>query len=407
MADGDEFKIAVIEDASDFIAYLDLEYTTAGGYKIRLYTRNDLAGYNSSGLSSTAAGSGPVTILARWKASSAAGADDGAMQWYEDGVYKNQLTGIDNDTMTQDVGTSGDILFKDIRWWEDEYIASTHYPTVTATENVFIDVPVGTLALTGHVPTVTTTENVTVDVPLATLTLTGLVPTVVGISGVEVDVPVGTLTLTGYAPTVTVTAHVEIDVPTGTLVLTGHVPTVETPRDVDVPLGTLVLTGYAPTVVATDEVLIYPPAAELILTGYAPTVVGVGDELLGLDKPERKPTEYEKQLLDLPPIERKPSHLFAMRQQQKERLASEAAAENLRRQNEAEAARRVEALLASEKAAQDKADRRRAASLHNLAKAQIAKEAKAERQAEINKQRAKNLKKARAAKKRKAKKKKK
>jgi hypothetical protein len=181
MADGDEFKIAVIEDASDFIAYLDLEYTTAGGYKIRLYTRNDLAGYNSSGLSSTAAGSGPVTILARWKASSAAGADDGAMQWYEDGVYKNQLTGIDNDTMTvdrftlgsrhgqQDVGTSGDILFKDIRWWEDEYIASTHYPTVTATENVFIDVPVGTLALTGHVPTVTTTENVTVDVPLATL----------------------------------------------------------------------------------------------------------------------------------------------------------------------------------------------------------------------------------------------
>jgi hypothetical protein len=95
-----------------------------------------------------------------------------------------------------------------------------------------------------------------------------------------------------------------------------------------------------------------------------------------------------------------------MRQQQKERLASEAAAENLRRQNEAEAARRVEALLASEKAAQDKADRRRAASLHNLAKAQIAKEAKAARQAEINKQRAKNLKKARAAKKRKAKKKK-
>ena len=76
------------------------------------------------------------------------------------------------------------------------------------------------------------------------------------------------------------------------------------------------------------------------------------------------------------------------------------------RQNEQAASDRVSAMLARERVDKDKADRRRASSLHNLAKAQIAKEAKVERQTEINKVRKKSLKKARAAKKRKAKKKK-
>ena len=49
-------------------------------------------------------------------------------------------------------------------------------PTVTATANNFIDVPLATLTLTGYAPTVLNPNNI--DVPLATLTLTGYAPTV-------------------------------------------------------------------------------------------------------------------------------------------------------------------------------------------------------------------------------------
>lgn len=128
-------------------------------------------------------------------------------------------------------------------------------------------------------------------------------------------------------------------------------------------------------------------------------------EITGLDKPDRKPYEYQKDMLVMEPIVRPVSPSFAMRQEQKSVMEANQVAAQLARQNEAEAGRRVNAMLAREKADKDKADRRRASSLHNLAKAQIAKEAKAQKQDEINKVRKKSLRKARAAKKRKAKKK--
>jgi len=139
-------------------------------------------------------------------------------------------------------------------------------PTVETPVNV--DVPAGTLQLTGYAPTVATPVNV--DVPKGTLNLTGYAPTIEVSGAVEVQVPAGTLNLTGYAPTVAVSENVNVDVPKGTLNLTGHAPTVATPVNVDVPTGTLNLTGYAPTIQTPVTVAI--PAGALNLTGYAPTV---------------------------------------------------------------------------------------------------------------------------------------
>lgn len=285
-------------------------------------------------------------------------------------------------------------------------ILTGYVPTAVVSGGVTIDVPVGVLTLTGYVPTVTVSNNINIDVPLGTLTLTGFAPTVTTTANVNIVVPLGTLVLTGYAPTVTTTANVNIDVPLGTLALTGYAPDVGVGVTVDVPLGALILTGYVPTVTVTSNVLINVPLAMLILTGYAPTITGVEVIVKGLDKPEKKPYEYQKEFLDMEPVARPLDPAFALRQEQQTIMKANAVAESLLRQNEVEAARRVSAMLAREKVDQDKADRRRASSLHNLAKAQIAKEAKAERQAEFNKVRNKSLKKARAAKKRKAKKKK-
>lgn len=66
----------------------------------------------------------------------------------------------------------------------------------------------------------------------------------------SVDVPLGTITVTGYAPTVTVGGSATIDVPLGTITVTGFAPSVDIGGSafVDVPAGSIVLIAYAPSV---------------------------------------------------------------------------------------------------------------------------------------------------------------
>jgi hypothetical protein len=119
-----------------------------------------------------------------------------------------------------------------------------------------VDVPLGTLVLTGNAPTVTATAHQTVSVPLATLVLTANAPTVTATANQTVSVPVGTLTLAGFAPEVTGGAGLTVNVPLATLTLTGNAPTVTASdhQAVSVPLAELVLTGFAPDVEATSSV---------------------------------------------------------------------------------------------------------------------------------------------------------
>ncbi len=145
---------------------------------------------------------------------------------------------------------------------------------VAAAAGVEVEVPVGTLTLTGYAPTVVASDHQQVDVPLGTLTLTGYAPTVVASDHQQVDVPLATLTLTGYAPTISISDNINIDVPAGALTLTGYAPTVAATANVsiDVPLGALTLTGYVPTVVISDHQIIDVPLGTLTLTGYAPAI---------------------------------------------------------------------------------------------------------------------------------------
>ena len=127
-----------------------------------------------------------------------------------------------------------------------------------------VEVPLGTLTLSGFAPTVLTPR--TVSVPLGALTLSGFAPTV--LTPRLVAVPLGTLTLSGFAPTVLTPRNVAV--PLGTLTLTGFAPSVRLGINVAVPLGTLALSGFAPTVLTPRLVAI--PLGTLTLTGFAPDV---------------------------------------------------------------------------------------------------------------------------------------
>lgn len=124
--------------------------------------------------------------------------------------------------------------------------------TVAAAGGTVVNVPTGTLTLTGIAPTVLTPR--TVAVPTGALTLTGIAPTV--LTPRTIPVPTGALTLTGIAPTVRTGALVQV--PTGALTLTGIAPTVKTTGLVSVPTGTLTLTGIVPTVLVSGGAAAIP-----------------------------------------------------------------------------------------------------------------------------------------------------
>lgn len=116
-------------------------------------------------------------------------------------------------------------LFGEIVFGETQFMGDTDGPVV-------IDVPVGSLTLTGFPP------ELEYRPPAGTLTLTGLVPSVaVGYPAIEP--PTATLTLTGQQPF----PGIGYTVPTAALVLTGFAPAYAEQPDIIVPTGALTLTG--------------------------------------------------------------------------------------------------------------------------------------------------------------------
>lgn len=138
-------------------------------------------------------------------------------------------------------------------------------PTVAA--GVTVNVPVGTLTLTGQAP-VAVLGPLTIDIPAGAMSLTGFAPDA-DIS-VVAAVPVGSLSLTGFAPF----AQITVTIPVGSLLLTGFAPTanVGEPVTVDVPTGTLSLSGFAPSAILTDNIIVDIPAGSMSLTGQVPVL---------------------------------------------------------------------------------------------------------------------------------------
>lgn len=96
MGNGDEFRITKTSTntptESSFIA---LSYVGTD-YKIRFGCRNDSGGFVWTSVYIIT--DAPHCIECDWKASSAAGANDGFISLWIDGVLKETVTGIDNDT---------------------------------------------------------------------------------------------------------------------------------------------------------------------------------------------------------------------------------------------------------------------------------------------------------------------
>ena len=167
-----------------------------------------------------------------------------------------------------------------------------HTPTVSVTDNHVAAPPSGSLAATGGAPTARV--GATVDVPLGSLILTGYppptvlqpssyglqlvgyAPTVITEGAEVITPPAGSLTLTGHAPTVITTGNVTAEPATGALTLSGAAPTISYSWVVEPPVGSLVTSGAAPTVTVGDDRVITVPAGSLTATGYAPTVTVLG-----------------------------------------------------------------------------------------------------------------------------------
>jgi hypothetical protein len=145
---------------------------------------------------------------------------------------------------------------------------SGQVPTAAISDNQSVTVPVGALSLAGQVPAIATTEHVSITPPAAALTLAAL------ISEIVIPFPVATLSLTGFVPVISTPNPQEVEPPVGSLSLTGQAPVLD--LGIIPPVGTLTLSGQVPTVSLSDHQNIEVPAASLSLTGQVPEVnIGV------------------------------------------------------------------------------------------------------------------------------------
>lgn len=135
----------------------------------------------------------------------------------------------------------------------------------TVLESIAVNVPVGSLILTGFVPTPVETGDTTINVPVGSLALAGSTVTL----DESIPIPLATLALTAFVPSAVVSTIV--NVPVGALNLTGLVPSSKETTNVSIPLGSLVLTGLIPA--ALENEIINIPVASLVLTGFAITVL--------------------------------------------------------------------------------------------------------------------------------------
>lgn len=86
----------------------------------------------------------------------------------------------------------------------------------------------------------------------------------------SVNVPTGTINLTGFAPSISVTGTVFV--PQGNIALTAFAPVVsqQSSGRVDVPLGALTLTALPPVISVSGTVFV--PLAGMVLTAYPPRI---------------------------------------------------------------------------------------------------------------------------------------
>ena len=97
MANNDEFLILCCEKTEWVTSFfINLLYTTAAGYQIYLSERGDIPSWYAT--SKYAITDAPHCIEVDWKASSGAGQNNGTIELLIDGVSKQTLISIDNDT---------------------------------------------------------------------------------------------------------------------------------------------------------------------------------------------------------------------------------------------------------------------------------------------------------------------
>lgn len=146
-------------------------------------------------------------------------------------------------------------------------------PTINT--DVTVSVPAASLGLIGLEPTIDVTENQIVNIPVASLALSGQVPTITTTANISIDIPVASLGLNGLVPTIATTGNIEINVPVADLTLTGQVPTITVTANIsiDIPTASLSLVGQVPVIVTDDNIIIDVPVASLSLVGYGPDAV--------------------------------------------------------------------------------------------------------------------------------------
>jgi hypothetical protein len=71
-----------------------------------------------------------------------------------------------------------------------------------------IDVPVGSMTITGQAPTVIADMNISVNVPVGSVVFTGQEPTILSGSDISISIPSGSITITGNAPSITTSGFV-------------------------------------------------------------------------------------------------------------------------------------------------------------------------------------------------------
>lgn len=281
-------------------------------------------------------------------------------------------------------------------------------PAVTATYVSVLSASVSPVATAISLPAVTATYVGELTASVSPVTVPINPPAVTATSGVEYSASVSPVTTTINLPAVAATYASELSASVSPVAVPISLPAVTaTSGSVAVvsPVTiTVALPGVTATYVSELSAVVSAVMVPVVLPEVTATGLGYETGKEGGDDIKRrpKPSAWEKQVLEKQiEIERPPSPTFQLRQEQQERIATEQVAGQLRRQKEDEAARRVERMLAQEKADAARAEKNRITRLKNLELAKMAQEEQAKREAELNKVRRKNLRKARRAKKRK------
>jgi hypothetical protein len=130
MASNDGFTVMQGRDDSSSFQVL-LTYTTSSGYRVRSAIYNDAA--SSTYGDNVPISDAPHSIEIDWKAATSAGANNGYITLWVDGIEQSNVTGVDNDTkriddvrlgavQNIDSGTSGTFYIDDFESRESTYI---------------------------------------------------------------------------------------------------------------------------------------------------------------------------------------------------------------------------------------------------------------------------------------------